>query len=432
MKKKTKDIIVLGAALFSMFFGAGNLIFPPFLGRLAGNTWVYAIIGFLLTGVGLPFLGIVASSKAGGDVDKLGRKVSPGFAKFLGITIVIAIGPLLAIPRTGATAFEMGGHPIFPGLSPVIFAIIYFAINLYFVISPNDVMDKIGKILTPGLFLLLTLLIVKGVITPIGTPVESTLDSSFPNGFLEGYQTMDALAAILFGGVVTASLVNYGYTDEKEKMSMTIKSGLVAILGLAFVYGGLCYLGATAGSLYSTDIERTTLIMNIANDVLGGFGKYGLGIAVMLACMTTSVGLTATAGQYFEQISNGKIKYKVTVIVTSVFSAVMSCIGVESIISLAAPILGFMYPIVIVLILLAVFLDRYIKNENVYKFAIYAALLISALECLSLFGFGNGISDVVNKLPLASSGFAWLVPALIGGILGNFIPSKIGSEITNA
>ena len=432
MNKKSKDIIVLGAALFSMFFGAGNLIFPPYLGRLAGSTWILAIIGFLLTGVGLPFLGIVASSKAGGDVDKLGRKVSPGFAKFLGITIIIAIGPLLAIPRTGATAFAMGGQPIFPTLSPVVFAIIYFAINLFFVITPNSVMDKIGKILTPGLFLLLTLLIVKGIITPIGAPVESTLDSSFPYGFLEGYQTMDALAAILFGGVVTASLVNYGYTDEKEKMSMTIKAGLVAILGLAFVYGGLGYLGATSGNLYSADIDRTTLIMNISNDVLGGFGKYGLGLAVMLACMTTSVGLTATVGQYFEQISNGKLKYRVTVIVTSVFSAVVSCIGVESIISLAAPILGFMYPIVIVLILLTVFLDRYIKNENVYKYAIYAALIISALESLALFGFGSGIANVINKLPLASSGFAWAVPALIGGLLGNFVPSRTGNGVTSA
>jgi len=415
-----------------MFFGAGNLIFPPLLGRLAGNTWIIAVIGFLLTGVGLPFLGIVASSKAGGDVDKLGRKVSPGFAKFLGITIIIAIGPLLAIPRTGATAFEMGGQPIFPNLSPVVFAVIYFAINLFFVISPNNVMDKIGKILTPGLFLLLTLLIVKGIVSPTAAPAESTLDSSFPYGFLQGYQTMDALAAILFGGVVTASLVNYGYTEEKEKMSMTIKAGLVAIIGLAFVYGGLCYLGSSSGSIYPSDIARTTLIMNISNDVLGGFGKYGLGIAVMLACMTTSVGLTATVGQYFEQISNGKLKYKPLVIGTSIFSAVMSCAGVESIISLAAPILGFMYPIVMVLILLTVFLDKYITNENVYKFAIYAALIVSALETLSLFGFGSGIANFISKLPFSSSGFAWLIPALIGGILGNFVPSKAGNDITGA
>src|SRR5690606_10266864 len=153
------------------------------------------------------------------------------------------------------------------------------------------------------------------------------------------------------------------YTEEKEKMSMTVKAGMVAILGLAFVYGGLGYLGATAGSLYTADIDRTTLIMNISNHVLGGFGRYGLGLAVMLACLTTSVGLTATAGQYFDQISNGKLNYRIVVIATSVFSAVMSCIGVESIISLAGPILGFMYPIVMVLILLTVFLDKYIANE---------------------------------------------------------------------
>lgn len=421
---KRKDILVLGAALFSMFFGAGNLIFPPFLGRIAGDTWIFAIIGFLLTGVGLPFLGIVASSKAGGDVDKLGRKVSPAFAKFLGITIIITIGPLLAIPRTGATAFEMGAQPVFPNLSPIIFAIIFFAINLYFVISPSGVIDKIGKILTPGLFLLLTILIVKGVFAPIGTTVESTLNNSFSTGFLEGYQTMDALAAILFGGVISASLVSYGYTDEQEKMSMTIKAGVVAILGLAFVYGGLGYLGASSGNLYTADIDRTNLIMNISNDVLGGFGKYGLGLAVMLACLTTSVGLTATAGQYFDQITNGKLNYRLVVVVTSVFSAVMSCIGVESIISLAGPILAFMYPIVMVLILLTVFLGKYIKNDNVYKYAIYAALIVSAIESLTIFGIGSGLVNLINKLPLASSGFAWILPALIGGVIGNFIPQK--------
>ena len=429
---KKKDVLVLGAALFSMFFGAGNLIFPPYLGMVAGYKWVLAIIGFLLTGVGLPFLGIVASSKAGGDVDKLGRKVSPAFAKFLGITIVIAIGPLLAIPRTGATAFEMGIQPIFPNISPIVSAIIYFAICLFFVIKPNDVMDKIGKILTPGLFLLLTVLIVKGIVDPIGSPVESTLDSSFPYGFLEGYQTMDALAAILFGGVISASLASYGYTDEKEKMSMTIKAGMIAILGLAFVYGGLGYLGATSGSLYTVDIDRTKLIMNISNDVLNSFGKYGLGLAVMLACLTTSVGLTATVGQYFNQISNGKLKYEMIVIVTCIFSAAMSVGGVEKIISLAAPILSFMYPIVIVLILMTVFLSKYIKNENVYKFAIYAALIVSAIESLTLFIGNNQLVNIINKLPLSSSGFAWLIPALVGGIVGSFIPSKNKENVVGA
>ena len=429
---KKKDTLVLGAALFSMFFGAGNLIFPPYLGMVAGHKWILAVIGFLLTGVGLPFLGIVASSTAGGDVDKLGRKVSPAFAKFLGITIIIAIGPLLAIPRTGATAYEMGIKPLFPSISPIVSAIIYFAINLYFVIKPNDVMDKIGKILTPGLFLLLTILIVKGIVAPIGTPVESVIDSSFSYGFLEGYQTMDALAAILFGGVISASLVSYGYTDEKEKMSMTVKAGFVAILGLAFVYGGLGYLGATSGSLYTADIDRTTLIMNISNDVLHSFGKVGLGLAVMLACLTTSVGLTATVGQYFNQISNGKLKYKWIVIATSIFSAAMSCGGVESLISLAAPILSFMYPIVIVLILMTVFLGKYITNENVYKYAIYAALIISAIESLTSMLGNQQILGLINKLPLASSGFSWLIPAVIGGVIGHFVPSKTGQDTISA
>ena len=249
--KKKNDAFILGAALFSMFFGAGNLIFPPFLGLLAGQKWNWSMFGFFLTGIGLPLLGIIASAKAGGDVDKLGKRVSPLFSKFLGITVVLAIGPLLAIPRTGATAFEIGVLPLLPKGNPILFSLIYFGITLSLVIKPNDVIDKIGKILTPTLLLLLGLIIIKGIFDPMGIPVAEDYAKPFSEGFISGYQTMDALASILFGGIITSSLIQSGYVDSKEQMKMTKKAGIIAVTGLTLVYGGLGYLGATGGALFA-------------------------------------------------------------------------------------------------------------------------------------------------------------------------------------
>lgn len=424
MNNKRKDVLVVGMALFSMFFGAGNLIFPPLLGLKAGTDWVPTMIGFFVTGIGLPLLGIIASAKAGGSVDKLGRKVSPGFSKFLGTIVVLAIGPMLAIPRTGATAFEMGVLPNFPNANPAIFAIIYFGITFAFVIKPTGVVDKIGKILTPGLLILLGTMIIRGIVVPMGSPIETDMELAFPQGFTQGYQTMDALAAILFGGIVTASLIQSGYKDEEDQVSMTCKAGVVALIGLIAVYGGLTYLGATASGVFSQDITRTDLVMEIAKSALGGFGKIGLGLAVSLACLTTSVGLTATVGQYFNELSGGKVRYEPIVVITTAISATLSVVGVEKIVSLSEPILVVMYPVVIVLIFLTVFAGDYIRNNNVYKYAIYTTLAVSIIEALGSLGLNFYLNKLVAMLPLASYGFAWVLPAVIAGIIGIFVPPK--------
>ena len=422
-KKKNTDALILGAALFSMFFGAGNLIFPPFLGLLAGQKWNWSMLGFFVTGIGLPLLGIIASTKAGGDVDKLGRRVSPLFSKFLGITVVLAIGPLLAIPRTGATAFEMAVLPTFPGASPILFAIVYFGIAFALVIKPTGVIDRIGKILTPILLILLGVIIFKGIFDPMGLPISEDIAKPFSDGFISGYQTMDALAAILFGGMITTSLLQSGYTDIKDQLSMTKKAGLIAVGGLTLVYGGLGYLGATGGSLFAKDITKVDLIMNIANNSLQTFGQMGLGLVVALACLTTTIGLTATVGQYFSNITKNKLKYEWVVIATTIFSAFMSIRGVESIIVFSEPILIFMYPVVIVMILLTIILGDE-PNGNIYKNAIYATLIVSTLEILNMFGIWSYVSGIVDYLPFASWGLSWLVPALIGGSIGILIPKK--------
>lgn len=427
-KKKNNEAFVLGAALFAMFFGAGNLIFPPFLGLLAGQEWNWSMLGFFLTGIGLPLLGIIASAKSGGDIDKMGRRVSPFFSKFLGITVVLAIGPLLAIPRTGATAYEMAILPTMPSISPLVFAIIYFGISLALVIKPNDVMDRIGKVLTPVLLLLLGVIIFKGIFDPMGIPVSEDLAKPFADGFITGYQTMDALASILFGSMVTLSLIQGGCTDLKEQLKITKKAGLIAVGGLTLVYGGLGYLGATGGSLFPKDITKVDLIMNIANNSLHNYGELGLGLVVALACLTTTVGLTATVGQYFSSITKGKIKYQWIVIATTLFSGFMSVRGVESIVTFSEPILVFMYPVVIVMILLTVASgDK--PNKNIYRHAVYATLIVSTLEILNMFGIWTYVTQVIEYLPFASWGLPWLVPAILGAIVGKMMPVKSEEQI---
>lgn len=422
-KIDTKQVFVLGAALFSMFFGAGNLIFPPVLGLQAGFNWKAAIFGFFLTGIGLPLLGIIASAKCGGSLEKLGERVSPGFSVFLGVSISIAIGPLLAIPRTGATAFEMAGMTLFPTMSPIVFAIVYFGIALLLVLNESGVVDAIGKYLTPGLILLLAILIIVGIVNPAGQQVESVLDKPFATGFIEGYQTMDALASILFGGIIVASLIQSGVTEKKYQVKETLKAGLIAIGGLAFVYGGLGYLGSLTGSIHNPNIGRVDLTMDIAQVTLKSFGRIALALVVSLACLTTAIGLISSISKYLEGVFKGKIKYKTLAILITLFSAIMSLGGVDKIVNIAEPILVFLYPMTIVLILLTVFTRSETPNKNIYRGAVIFAMAIGFLDVLGSFDVAVA-KNIINSIPLASWGIPWVLPAIIGGSIGAILPKK--------
>lgn len=411
--KKNKDYIVVGLALFAMFFGAGNLIFPPALGLLSGQNWFLCMLGFFITGIGMPVLGIIAVAKSGGTVDDLGNKVNPFFSKILGVITILAIGPLIAIPRTGATVYELGVRPIFANISPLVVSIIYFSLTLFFVINQSGIIDRIGKILTPILLSIIGLIIVRGILYPIGNTIDTGIANSFSRGFQEGYQTMDALASIIFGGIILYSLDEKGYNNINEKMNITIKAGIIAGIGLAFVYGGLLYLGATSSGIYPGNIERTTLIINISENILGELGKVLLSLVVSVACLTTSIGLTATVGNYFEKLSKGRLSYRLLVVITVFFSGIMSINGVDRIVIFAGPLLSLVYPSVIVLILMTLF-DSYINNKNTYKGAIYTTFIFSLLD----------IVLGLEGLPFSNIGFPWLIPAIVGGIIGQIYPEN--------
>src|SRR5690606_5284322 len=262
---KNKDTITIGFALFAMFFGAGNLLLPPFIGLQVGHHTLITIIAFGLTGIILPFLGILSIVKSGNTIYDLGNRIHPLLAPILGTIIMLCIGPLIAIPRTGATTFEIGIAPNFPTFSPILFSVIFFGITWALSISPSKVVDIIGNILTPLLLVLLFALILIGIINPAGDFASTTLSTteSFKFGFTEGYQTVDMLASLVFAGIIIAAAQARGYTKMSDKSSVVISSGIISSVCLIFIYGGLVYLGATSG-IEDKGISRSALLIHIA------------------------------------------------------------------------------------------------------------------------------------------------------------------------
>ncbi|TVQ14059.1 MAG: branched-chain amino acid transport system II carrier protein [Balneolaceae bacterium] len=421
MRQTNKDMLVVGVALFAMFFGAGNLIFPPYMGLLAGTDWRWALLGFLITGIGMPLLGIIAAARAGGTVEDMGRRVGPWFGRLLGIVIILAIGPLLAIPRTGATAFELGIRPSLPGFSTVLFSVIFFAVTLWFALNRSAVVDKIGKYLTPFLVVTLAWIIIRGIFMPLGSIAETELQGAAGRGFREGYQTMDALASLVFAQIVIGTLVLKGYDNVKDQVKMASVAGGIAALGLGLVYGGLMYLGASASSMYPPSVERTDLLIAIASGLMGDNGKIVLGLAVSLACLTTAIGLTATVADYFSGMSGGRIGYKLIAVVTVVFSGIFATVGVTTIVNVAFPLLITVYPVAIALILLTL-IGGVVAHRAVYIGAVAGGLLTSIPEALTEAGLPVVfLNTVVGKIPFAGAGFAWILPVIAGALIGLFV-----------
>lgn len=413
---KNKDILIIGFALFSMFFGAGNLIFPPYIGLTSGNNWLISFLGFILADVGIILMSIIAVAKAGSLQNVIGR-TGKKFGIVLEVLMMLCLGPILVIPRTGATTFEMSILPLFNNINPYIFSIIFFALTLILTIKPTKVMDIIGKFLTPVLLSALLFLIIKGILYPIGDLNKVNSNDLFITGVTQGYQTMDALG---IGGVVAlvmTSFINKGYKEKNENINLTIKASLIACTGLTIVYCGLTYLGATASTLYDSNISQTTLLINITSAILGNFGTVLLAIIVGFACLTTSIGLTSVTSKYFEDLTNKKLKYEYIVICICTFSALVSNLGVDKIIQIAIPILSLIYPVSIVLVVMNIFKNIFTKDITL-KGAAYSTLIISLLTIIDSFGINI---NIIHKLPFSSLGFNWVIPAILGGLLATLL-----------
>lgn len=425
MKSKSfSAAITIGFALFAMFFGAGNTILPPIIGLITSEDWEWALSGFSITAIIAPFLGIVAVLFSGDSFTDLVNRINGKFGLVLATAIILSIGPLVAIPRTAATTFEVGVVPIWTDFSPVISSILFFAITLFLSISPSKVVDIIGMYLTPLLLLILSVLIIMGVFSPIGDIVDTSIggNEAFRKGFSEGYQTMDVLASVIYAGIIITAVKAKGFNNLKDKTKVTFMSGAVAAICLLFIYGGLVFLGATSGYEISGDLKRTELLLYISNGVIGGYGTIALSLCIALACLTTAIALVCATGTFFRDLTKGFLSYRLVVVITCVFSAFLAVNGVDSIIEYAGPFLGIIYPITLTLILYIVVFGNIIKEKLPYIIAIGISSIIALTQFyLSLVsdefvtgGFEKKLYDVLISIPLYNYDVPWLLPSLIG------------------
>ena len=423
-----RETLTVGLMLFALFFGAGNMIFPPALGQAAGTSYWFAILGFIITGVGLPLLGVIAVGLGGGNLQTLAGRVHPVFAIIFTFVVYLAIGPLMAIPRTGTVTYEMG---VLPFLSDgwkaswvplFVTTIVFFAITYWLSLNPSKLVDRIGKILTPALLIIIAIMFIGAMVNPMGemgTPTGAYLESSpFVKGFLEGYLTLDALAALVFGIVVTTAVQARGITDKKSLTVSTIKAAVIAAIGLGLVYLALGYMGATSFSLGQSD-NGGQILTAVVQQLFGSLGNIVLGLAVTLACLTTSVGLVTACGRFFSEQIPG-ISYRTMILILSVFSAAVANVGLTQLIAISVPVLMGIYPIAIVLMQIPFLHNIFRGYRSVYVGAILFTAAVSLVDGASMMGAPvASITLFFGKyLPLYSQGVGWIVPALVGGLLG--------------
>ena len=409
-----RDVLVTGFALFAMFFGAGNLIFPPFLGWSCGTNWIAGIACFIIVDVGLSLLVLFVLADKGRGAQGITEDLGPKASALVLSANVICIGPLIAIPRTAATTFELAVLPLYPAASSWIFSIIYFALVILLCLRQTKAMDIIGALLAPVLFVGLLVLIGKGVASPLGAvTTSSSLSAAAKEGILSGYQTMDMMAAVVFASALIVTIAAKGYKEPGEQFKIIAGAGLISGAALLTVYGGLAYLGATMCARTGL-LDRATLLITITRGLLGENGIALLGVVVAFACLTTAIGLVSSAASYFADAFNNRLSYRWLVVLFSVLSCVLSNMGLGGIIAFAAPILDLLYPILLVVSLLGLF-HRRIKNRMVCILPTAAAFIVSlaALAEKTL-----NVDLYVRLLPLSSLGLAWTVPALIFGAAG--------------
>lgn len=429
---------IIGTMLFGMFFGAGNLIFPIQMGQLAGTNYWPALIGFLVTAIGLPFLGILAIGLSGSNgLRDLASRVHPAFGIVFAVVLYLTIGPFFAIPRTATVPFVVGFEPFIDAsqttLWLAIFSFVFFAIVFYFSLNPAKIMDIIGKYLTPAFLIFLFVLIVISIVSPMGhfvAPTGSYTTESFMTGFKEGYNTMDALASLAFGIIVINAIKRSGIHDKKEIAKATWKSGIFAMALMAIIYGLITYMGASSVTQLGTFDNGGQIFAAVAEHYFGSFGAILLAIIIVLACLKTSIGLITSCSEFFHEVWP-KVSYKAFVIILCVVSFLIANVGLSNIITYAVPVLVFLYPLAIVLILFVLAAPIYKDRRPVIAIAVLFTFFVSIIDGYNSLiasvpgakvGWLSSIASFFNDyLPLYSIGLGWIFPALVGGVIGFII-----------
>ncbi|MEH7354025.1 branched-chain amino acid transport system II carrier protein [Neobacillus drentensis] len=439
MNKLTKrEVMFIGFMLFSMLFGAGNLIFPAYLGQAAGENVWQAVSGFIISDAGLTLLAFIAIAKSG-TFDALTNRVNPIFALLFPMAIYLSIGPGLAIPRAGSLAYEMGVKPFLPNAiesSPIallVYTIVFFSIVFWFAKSPSKLVDRFGKILTPSLLVLIMIVFIKALFTDLSSFKEATLsykENPISQGFLDGYQTMDAIGALIYGIIFTNIFKSKKITKQSIQVKYLAIIGLICGLLLTICYFIIAYLGASASIPGKVD-NGAIVLSTVLQQLLGQSGIIVLGLIFTLACLCVCIGLITSCAQYFSSIFP-KLSYIKWAILLCVISGFVANLGLSQILKVSVPVLGLVYPMAITLIILGLLHERLpFNNRPVYVMTIGLVGLFSLIEIINSTFLNGSFSDVLSNIPLQKNGFGWVIPGLLGLTIGSiFEKLKVNKETT--
>ncbi|WP_392420688.1 branched-chain amino acid transport system II carrier protein [Edwardsiella piscicida] len=436
------DTLGLGLMTFAFFLGAGNIIFPPLEGQMAGENVLYAMGGFLLTAVGLPLVSIIAVASAGGGLPAMTRDLPRGTGTFAAVLLFIIIGPAFAAPRTGLVAFEMAIRPLLGSQSDSALQIggvtldgaqmavtaLFFVVTLALAWSRGKLIDSVGKLLTPMLFLLLVVLALGVLLRPQGeivAPVEAYQTMAFSKGFIGGYNTMDTFAALMFGMLLVDVLRGKGVTAPRACFRYLSIAGVIAAIGLAFVYVSLFWLGATSSSVAPGASNGGVVLAAYVQALFGQPGQWILSLVVLLACLTTAVGLVSACADYFSTLT--PLRYRQWVVLLCVICAVVANVGLSRLIALSVPVLMALYPLAIALVVLT-FIRRWLRNPLVgYRLVMLVALLCSLMDGARAAGAESGwlgelLAWQMRTMPLAADGMAWVLPSALALLVALLLP----------
>lgn len=417
----SKQTFITAFALFSLFFGAGNLILPPYLGYNAGEDWIWVVLGFAISAVVIPILAIYGHARLQGTMLNFANKVSPGFALVFSVLVYI-ISISLPSPRTASVVYEIAVQPYFE-ISSLWLSLIYFAFVLLFVLNRSKILNFIGRFLTPFIIIILLCIIVIGIFSDVEPMRASIFDNSFTEGILEGYQTFDAIGGVVVGGVLVISLTLQGNYNYDEKKSIIAKAGLIAGLGLLLIYGGLIALGAVnSGAL---DIaNRTQLLALLSTETLGSVGTAFLGVLVALACFTTAVGIVAGTADFVKGLAgNSEMAHKTAAVLGCLIGVAVGQFDVHYIINVAVPTLMFIYPITIVLIFLNALPKKY-ASKLVFRAVTIVTILFSIPDFLPSIASEEIVTPFRELIPFSKYSLGWVLPALVVFVLVNLINLK--------
>ncbi|MDM8349868.1 branched-chain amino acid transport system II carrier protein [Pseudomonas sp. sp1636] len=426
---KKLDLLALGFMTFALFLGAGNIIFPPSAGLAAGESIGLAALGFLLTGVGLPLLTIVALARVGGGMALLTAPLGMRAGVLFAVTVYLAIGPLFATPRTAVVSFEMAAAP-FTGNSErplLIYTLAYFAAVLFLSLNPGQLVNRIGKFIAPMLLAALLVLGGAALLMPageIGLVAADYQSAPFVQGFLQGYLTMDTLGALVFGIVIATAIRDRGVTDGALITRYSVIAGLIAAIGLSLVYLALFYLGATSQGIAGEAQNGVQVLTAYVQYTFGTAGSLLLAVVITLACLTTAVGLLTACGEFFSSLL--PVSYRVVVVVFGLFSLLVANQGLTQLISISVPVLVGLYPLAIVLVALNLLDNLWLSSPRVFVPVMTVTLIFGVADGFAAAGFSHLLPAVFSDLPLAEQSLGWLLPVLLAVLLAAAFDRTLG------